>query len=59
MNDNYIPNFKIWHGACVVLGGLSLYFFIMVREGTDNIDTMVVPIVDDHMPHTAEKPYKN
>ena len=48
--------FWILVGGCVAN---VLYFFVVPLMSDDGgIEKLVVPVVDDHMPHSAEKPYR-
>ncbi len=41
-----------------VIALIANFALVPLLSEEKGIDEMVVPIVDDHMPHTAEKPFK-
>lgn len=41
----------------VVANALFLFVVPLLKEDK-GVDELVVPVVDDHMPHSAEKPYR-
>jgi len=43
--------------AALVANALCFLVVPLLKED-EGVDKLVVPVVDDHMPHSAEKPYK-